>query len=206
MNGSSSRGTQFAEQVDFSENGLVYDPDQDHEEKREVRRGYRDLQKSTEGARLASLRIMYCWYLTWNRPSFGLKCGGADARCSTTEHSLRFRSGRLDIFHGARDSYGRFPVKNPQEATLDSAQLLHFSNLGANQARALRSGPSAFDVDDFVSKLIVYMGGGRQLARDEAGGPASDVDMEDDDAPLDWEKIGRRALAKSRRVPVMDFM
>jgi hypothetical protein len=97
-------------------------------------------------------------------------------------------------------------VKNPQEATLDSAQLLHFSNLGANQARALKSGPSAFDVDEFVSKLIVYMGGGRQLARKDAGGSASDLDMDDDDTPLDWEKIGRRALAKSRRVPVIDFM
>jgi hypothetical protein len=49
MNGSSSGGTRFAEQVDFGQNGFAYDPDQDHEEKREVRRGYRDLQKSTEG-------------------------------------------------------------------------------------------------------------------------------------------------------------
>jgi len=79
------------------------------------------------------------------------------------------------------------------------------STMGAQKARAMKSGGSAFDVDDFVSKLITFMGG-----RKPTDHPLSeDSDMEeaqDGDAPLEWEKIGRKALAKSRRVPVMDFM
>ena len=69
----------------------------------------------------------------------------------------------------------------------------------------MKSGQGAFDIDDFVSKLITFMGGRKPL--DEKLPDDSDVEEVDDgDAPLDWEKIGRKALAKSRRIPVMDFM
>ena len=67
--------------------------------------------------------------------------------------------------------------------------------MGAAKARAMKAGGGAFDVDDFVAKLLSYMGGG-----------AGAVDGSQDAAPLDWEKIGRKAMAKSRRVPAMDFM
>lgn len=75
--------------------------------------------------------------------------------------------------------------------------------MGAQKARAMKSGAGAFDVEEFVSKLLVFMGGRKSLDRlpDE-----SDEEYEDVNAPLDWERIGRKALAKSRRVPVMDFM
>ena len=86
----------------------------------------------------------------------------------------------------------------------------------AAKARAMKAGAGAFDIDDFVSKLITFMGGRRGGAgagkdRAAADGEEDDddddeEDDDDDDEPLDWERIGRRALAKSRRVPVMDFM
>ena len=106
----------------------------------------------------------------------------------------------------------------PQEATLDSAFLLTASNMHAAKARAMKAGAGAFDIDDFVSKLITFMGGRRgggpqPKDRDHPaatqGGEEDDDDDEDedeDDEPLNWERIGRKALAKSRRVPVMDFM
>ena len=107
----------------------------------------------------------------------------------------------------------------PQEATLDSAFLLTASNMHAAKARAMKAGAGAFDIDDFVSKLITFMGGRRaggavgpkdRPAQDEgAGADEDDEDDEEDDEddePLNWERIGRKALAKSRRVPVMDFM
>lgn len=93
-------------------------------------------------------------------------------------------------------------VKGPQEATLDSHFLLVASTLGAQKARAMKSGSGVFDVDDFVSKLVTFMGGTKSL-EDRAG---NESDAEDDEPTLDWEKIGRKALAKSRRVPVMSFM
>jgi len=96
-------------------------------------------------------------------------------------------------------------VKNPQEATLDSHVLLNMSNTTAAKDSAMKSGQGAFDVDDFVSKLITFMGGRKpvDLHNDD---DAADADDEDGDAPLDWDKIGRKVLAKSRRVPVLDFM
>ncbi len=94
-----------------------------------------------------------------------------------------------------------------QEATNDSGLLVQISQISAAKARAMKSGSGAFDVDDFVARLITYMGGRKPFS------PAVvDEDGDDDDeydeggAPLDWERIGRRALAKSRRVPAMDFM
>ena len=99
-------------------------------------------------------------------------------------------------------------VKAPQEATLDSQVLLKASTLGAQKARAMKSGAGAFDIDDFVAKLITFMGG-RRPTQDRVlddSDEEEDDDSDDADAPLDWEKIGRKVLAKSRRVPVMDFM
>ena len=88
----------------------------------------------------------------------------------------------------------------------------------AAKARAMKAGAGAFDIDDFVSKLITFMGGRRSGGGGGAGPKDSeqaDADYDDDDEeddddesdePLDWERIGRKALAKSRRIPVMDFM
>lgn len=98
----------------------------------------------------------------------------------------------------------------------------------AAKARAMKAGAGAFDVDDFVSKLITFMGGRRgggagpkdreqhpaaaaaaiaaQGEQEDAYEDDEDEDEDEDDEPLNWERIGRKALAKSRRVPVMDFM
>lgn len=99
-------------------------------------------------------------------------------------------------------------VRGPQEAMLDSSFLLRASQMGAMKARALRSGPSAFDADEFVAKLVTFMGGRRQVGveDDNTDDNSEILNVEDDITPLQWHKIGRKALAKSRRVPVMDFM
>lgn len=96
-------------------------------------------------------------------------------------------------------------MKGPQEATLDSHLLLMATNMGAQKARAMKSGSGAFDIDDFVSKLLKF------LKDDQL---PEDVFPEDSDAeesndflpPLDWDRIGRKAMAKSRRIPVLGFM
>lgn len=77
----------------------------------------------------------------------------------------------------------------------------------AAKAHAMRSGTGSFDVDEFVTHLLHFM--------QDAPAPHIHDDDEDDgdnfeaepaDFPLRWDRIGRRALMKSRRVPVMDFM
>ena len=65
----------------------------------------------------------------------------------------------------------------------------------------MKLGSAAFDMDDFVSKLVTFMGG-RQRFEDDDGDEMEVVE----EGALDWDKIGRKALAKSRRVPVTGFM
>lgn len=96
-------------------------------------------------------------------------------------------------------------VKGPQEATLDSHLLLMASNMGAQKARAMKSGSGAFDIDNFVSKLVMFMGGQKSL-EDALPDDSDPEDTNDISSTLDWDRIGRKALAKSRRVPVMGFM
>ena len=75
------------------------------------------------------------------------------------------------------------------------------SNMSALKARSMKTTAGTFDVEDFIEKLISFMGGNK------ATGEAVEEGAEmDDTAPLKWDKIGRKALAKSRRIPVMDFM
>lgn len=96
-------------------------------------------------------------------------------------------------------------VKAPADATVDSELLVRASMESAKMARAMRSSSGAFDVDEFVSRLITFMGG-----RSAAGNLGDDGDEYDDDegdgVPLIWERIGWKAVAKSHRVPAMDFM
>jgi len=79
------------------------------------------------------------------------------------------------------------------------------SNVGAQKVRAMKSGSGAFDIDEFVSKLV-------NLLKDDKAPEdvyADDSDGEDSNdhlLPLDWDRIGRKAMAKSRRVPMMGFM
>lgn len=95
-------------------------------------------------------------------------------------------------------------VKAPQEATLDSATLVNLSNMGAVKARAMKSGTGAFDMDDFVAKLITFMGG--RKGAELLGGEEGEDEYEDPSQVLRWDLIGKKAMAKSRRTPVADFM
>ncbi|KAF7306157.1 Non-structural maintenance of chromosomes element 4 [Mycena chlorophos] len=140
-----------------------YDPDQDAEERRHVRKNYRRLVKNVQDR----------------------------------SHDLNAE----DLTKQIREADELFStgVKGPQEATLDSAFLLMSSTMAAQKARQMKSATGAFDIDDFVSRLSAFMGGVKDVDDDEAEEPA-------DGAFLEWDRIGRKALAKSRRVPAPGFM
>ena len=79
------------------------------------------------------------------------------------------------------------------------------SSMGAQKARAMKSGSGAFDVDDFMVKLIAFVGGCKSLDKHVP----QDSDFEDTGdtiSNLQWAKVGRKALAKSRRIPAIGFM
>ncbi|KAF8919760.1 Nse4 C-terminal-domain-containing protein [Mucidula mucida] len=160
-------------QAGSSKGGLIYDPDQDADEKRAVRKDYRSLTRNME------------------------------------QHQANINDLSIsDIADGIGKADKYFArVKGPQEATLDSAFLLMASNLGAQKARAMKSGAGAFDVDEFVSKLVTFMGGrkfGNQIP-EEVQSDAED-DEDDPDMVLDWTIIGRKALANTHRAPAIGFM
>lgn len=78
------------------------------------------------------------------------------------------------------------------------------STMGAQKARAMKSGSGSFDVDEFIAKLVTFMGG--KSLEDHADGDSDEELVDNAARPLEWAKIGRKALAKSRRVPVMGYM
>ncbi|KIM69113.1 hypothetical protein SCLCIDRAFT_1208540 [Scleroderma citrinum Foug A] len=147
--------------------GLPYDPEQDANEKRDIRKRYRQLEKLTG---------------EHQRPQ---------------DHDAE---ALVEQVAQADELFSK--VKNPTEATLDSSVLRNLSSISAQKARGMKLGSAAFDLDDFVAKLITFMGGSQCFEDNE-----DDSEMEvEEDRVLDWDKIGRKALAKSRRVPVTGYM
>jgi len=97
-------------------------------------------------------------------------------------------------------SLSSFAVRNPQEAALDSKVLLQNSEMGAAMARAMKHDAGAFDVDDYLAKILVFLGGG------DAGMADDEFDEREEDASLNWGRIGTKVLKHSRRAVCMDFM
>lgn len=84
--------------------------------------------------------------------------------------------------------------------------LVMASSMGAQKARAMKSGSGAFDIDDFVSKLVQFMGGQRSIEDSLPDDSDAEEEALDVGPSLDWDRIGRKAMAKSRRVPAVGFM
>lgn len=81
--------------------------------------------------------------------------------------------------------------------------MTNLSEMAALKARDLKHSAGGFDVEDFIAKLVTFMGG-----PDPTG--ARRVDDDDDDFErgglLDWERFGYMALEHSRRVTGTTFM
>ncbi|KAL9711975.1 hypothetical protein Ac2012v2_005049 [Leucoagaricus gongylophorus] len=94
----------------------------------------------------------------------------------------------------------------PSEATLDSHFLLMASNMGAQKARAMKSGTGSFDVDEFIVKLRNFMSGGLKTDAVPAEDDEDESEYNVEALKLDWDRIGRLAMAKSRRAPALTFI
>ncbi|VDB97937.1 unnamed protein product [Peniophora sp. CBMAI 1063] len=81
---------------------------------------------------------------------------------------------------------------------MDSSLLLAASQHGAVTALSMRADEGAFDVDGFITELVGYMGATPSVPEE--------AESHQDSSPLDWEKIGWKAMARSRHAPAMDFM
>ena len=90
-------------------------------------------------------------------------------------------------------------MRNPQEAALDSKVLLQNSEMGAAMARAMKHDAGAFDVDDYLAKILVFLEGAN-------AGVADNEFEEREEASLSWGRIGSKVLKHSRRAICIDFM
>ena len=92
-------------------------------------------------------------------------------------------------------------VMGPTEASLDASLLLTTSEVGVAKARQMRTDYGSFDKDEYISCLVKFLGGynSTNAVKDE------DEDTEGT-TPMKWEEVGKRAMGKCRKVPVMDFM
>lgn len=154
--------------------------------------------------RLGSYPIIKCICTRTSSKSNRLDYGGTSA--AGPESGPIVQQRQEDANYKAQIHFSdNHAVKGPQEATLDSHLLLMASNVGAQKARAMKSGSGAFDVDEFLSKLVNFL----KDRKGPEGAFSEDSDGEDYGGhivPLDWDRIGRKAMAKSRRVPMMGFM
>ncbi|BGP09659.1 hypothetical protein JCM10049v2_005532 [Rhodotorula toruloides] len=109
-------------------------------------------------------------------------------------------------------------VDRPSEAVLDSKVLIATSEAGALKARQLKIDADAFDTDEFIARLVKFMGGQanardarRKRTRGKRAAENDEDELDDDDEaefdrPMKWIKVGRVLAAQSRRAAPFDFM
>ena len=88
-------------------------------------------------------------------------------------------------------------VRNPTVANLDSRLLVTTSDLAKTKARNMNLGDAAFNIDEYVGKLVSFMGGQHYT------NATQNADRGD---TMDWAAIGHVAMRISRRPPTIDFM
>ncbi|KAF7321185.1 Capsular associated protein [Mycena chlorophos] len=138
---------------------LPYDPDQDPEERRAIRREYRQLLR------------------------------GIDDK--TTDEQLASAVLKANEISQS--------VRNNSEMVLDSSIFTHASDLHSQRVRKLKFGTGAFNIAEFLVRLRGYMTKEQVLCdEDEEEGP-----QDEEEDVLCWDRIGRLALAKTRRVPTL---
>lgn len=85
-------------------------------------------------------------------------------------------------------------MRTTSVANLDSKLLVTASDLAKLKVRNIELGDAAFNVDEYITKLIEYMGG------------RTHIDGEPNENALDWAKLGKLAMGICRRPPTMGFI
>ncbi|KAJ3902044.1 Nse4 C-terminal-domain-containing protein [Lentinula edodes] len=96
-------------------------------------------------------------------------------------------------------------VKDTPEVILDSDVVLTISSKSAQLTRQLKFGSGVFDFNEYVSRLVTFMDG-RRLELESVEHISDNEDDPEMVEPLKWERIGKLALRKTRRIPAVGFM
>jgi non-structural maintenance of chromosomes element 4 len=87
-------------------------------------------------------------------------------------------------------------VRTTGTANLDSKLLVNSTDLAHKRARNVNLGDATFNVDEYVSKLVSFMGGRHLVGNNDRGREDS----------MDWAELGRVAMGICRRPPTMGFI
>jgi non-structural maintenance of chromosomes element 4 len=71
------------------------------------------------------------------------------------------------------------------------------SDLAKQKARNIELGNAAFNVDEYITQLVDFMGGQHVI---------DGVQNRDHEDSMDWAKLGRLAMGICRRPPTMGFI
>ncbi|KAJ3981299.1 Nse4 C-terminal-domain-containing protein [Lentinula detonsa] len=157
---------------DSDANSLIYNPDQNPEAKRDLRRNYYALQ---------------------------LQLQAFDQKCKQKQ-----RAHELGDIVRAADILSK-RVRDTPEALLDADVIVNLSSKSGRLTRELQFNSGIFNLDEYVLNLVRFMGG-RKLEPESV----EEISDEEDDPqlvePLQWERIGKFAMRKSKRVTVAGFM
>ncbi|KAJ3999259.1 Nse4 C-terminal-domain-containing protein [Lentinula boryana] len=151
---------------------LIYNPDQNPEDKRELRRKYYALQ---------------------------LQLQAFDQKCKQKQ-----RAHELGDILGAADILSK-RVRDTPEALLDADVIVNLSSKSRRLTRELQFGSGMFDFDEYVLNLVTFMGG-RKVEPESVEEISNEEDEPQLVKPLQWERIGKLAMRKSKRVTVVGFM
>jgi hypothetical protein len=91
-------------------------------------------------------------------------------------------------------------VRTTSVANLDSRLLVTTSDLAKLKARNMTLGDAAFNVDEYIARLVSFMGGRHHL---RAAGRNEPRERDED---MDWTSLGHAAMGICRRPPTVGFM
>lgn len=200
--------TQAAHQKRLDEAGdrSVYDPDQTIEERRAIRKEYRDLSRELTGAFLV-------------HPSLAMQVLTLLVLDSRAEYLQTNSNGLVATLEKANDLYGN--VKQTSDATLDSRLLVSTADLSVKRTQQLNlgDGGQGIDVDDFINKCRSFMRRAdssfqapestqrRRRRGYEAENDSAAEASADEGDEYNWEWLGRQACFPSNlRPPVPGFL
>lgn len=165
-----------------------YDPHQDRNTVRELRRGYRLLHDNINSSSI--LRRL----LILERTREYLMPGNEGIRDTQEEADLLYGDGTTEAM-GALICL----VRSTALAALDSSLIVRTSDLAKRKAHSMTFGDAGMNIDEYVAKLVTRMGGGHLFRERE-------LIERDRSREMDWSRIGRLAKGIARRPPTLGFM
>lgn len=182
----------YQKQLAQAEDTRYYDPNQSIEERRAVRKEYRELARDLTGE---SLMPTSSTSLTWDflDQRVDYLAPGSDGLKKTVERQNELYAG----------------VKQTSDATLDSRLLVSAADLSAKRTTQLNLGDSTtgIDVDDFVNKCKSFMIRGEAAANRRRNRQADSDDEagegRDEGDAFDWDTLGRKACCPNNLRPPM---